>query len=145
MQNVPLCRCNFVRSLSCYRGFRENVLSSPRCSFAALQLRHSSRAQISSLPSLIDRCPTIPLALRRRSEEAGRRPPGAAGSDLARLINSIHCSQAACDRCSGPSDLNPAPFYWSSCLSPHVCFLQGHYRARLRSPRAQIKCLWLIS
>lgn len=126
-------------------------MSLPWAGLTVLQLRHSSQVQIVSLPGLIDRCPTIPLALRRRSEKRLSGGPGAVAIDLAQLINSIHWSQAVCDRCSstnlcpGPPNLNPACFYWSLCLSPHPRFLQGHLGARLRSPLAQIICLWLIS
>lgn len=92
------------------------------------------------------------MALRRRSWRGWLEAPvWCLEADLAWLINSFHCSQAVCDRCSGPN-LWPGPpepksclFYWSSCLSPHPCFLLGALGVRLRSPLAQIKCLWLIS
>lgn len=126
-------------------------MSSPRPGLNVLLLSSSSQVQSTGLPSLIDRCPTIPAALHRRWWRVRVEAP-AWSADLAWLINRIHCSQAACDRCSepnlcpGPLNPNPASFIGPSAFLPHhPRFLLRVKGEKLRSPRAQIKCLWLIS
>ena len=123
-------------------------MSTPWAGLTVLQLRHSSQVQIVSLPALIDRCPTIPLALRRRSWRGWVEAPvrwrlTLPGSSIAFIAPRLCVTGAQAQT----SALAPKsrPFYWSFCLSPHPRFLLGHLGGRLRSPLAQIKCLWLIS
>lgn len=67
VQNIPHHCSNIVRLQSRYKRFRGKVLSSSWSSSAFIQLRRSGLVRI---VSLIDRCPTILLALRRRFQEA---------------------------------------------------------------------------
>lgn len=126
-------------------------MSSPLPGLNVLLLRNSSQVQSVPLLGLIDRCPTIPADLHRRWWRVCVEAPAWA-ADLAWLINSIHCSQAVCDRCSGPNlcpsplNLNPASFIGPAAfLPPHPFFLLGVIEEKLRSPLAQMKCLRLIS
>lgn len=144
---VPVCKmsvnvqCNIVRSLSCYWGFRENVMSLLCAGLTVLWQRHSSRVQIVSLPVVIDRCPTIPLALRRRSKKAS--------SDLGRLINTLIAPMLPVTGARS----KPLPWPQTSTLQifigpfdfqPHPYILWGHSAVSLRSRWAQMKCLCLI-